>query len=110
MGCRGIYPAAALLGWALRHRGYKRPRTPEVLAAVAGIAWRRLRGWAAGQPHEETIKRSHDAFDAVIATLTARSDPGQTWPLDEEHPPAVRIEGWIAIPSWPISQLFSDRL
>src|SRR5450631_3187126 len=31
-----VYPASSLLGWGLRHRGYKQPRTPDVLAAVAG--------------------------------------------------------------------------
>src|SRR5207237_39506 len=67
-----VYPAASLRGWGLRHRGYKRPRTPEVLA-VAADDLLAAAPWLDCGPHEETIRRSHDAFDAVIAALTARA-------------------------------------
>jgi predicted nuclease with RNAse H fold len=100
-----VYPAASLLGWGLRHRGYKQPRTPDVLAAVAGDLLAEA-PWLDCGPHEETIRRSHDAFDAVIAALTARSaSQGQTWPPGANDLAAARIEGWIAIPNSPIAQL-----
>ena len=52
------------------------------------------------------LQRSHDAFDAVIAALTARAASlGQTCPPGEDDLAAARTEGWIAIPSSPISQL-----
>jgi len=104
-----VYPAASLLGWGLRHRGYKQPRTPDVLAAVVGDLLAAA-PWLDCGPHEATIRRSHDAFDAVIAALTARAaSRGQTWPLGEDDLAAARTEGWIAIPNSPISQLISDR-
>lgn len=104
-----VYPAASLLGWGLRHRGYKQPRTPEVLAALAGDLLAAAQ-WLDCGPHEETIRRSHDAFDAVIAALTARAArQGQSWPPGEDDLAAARTEGWIAIPNSPIGQLISDR-
>lgn len=61
-----VYPAASLLRWGLRHRGYKQPRAPDALASVAGDLLAAA-PWLDCGPHEETIRRSHDAFDAVIA-------------------------------------------
>jgi SH3-like domain-containing protein len=56
--------------------------------------------------HEQTIRRSHDAFDAVIAALTARAaSRGQTCPPGNDDLAAAATEGWIAIPRSPISQL-----
>lgn len=104
-----VYPAASLLVWRLRHRGYKRPKEPEVLAAVTGDLLAAA-PWLDCGPHEETIRRSHDAFDAVIAALTARAaSQGQTSPFSEHDLAAARTEGWIAIPNSPIGQLISDR-
>jgi hypothetical protein len=57
-------------------------------------------------PYEETIRRSHDAFDAVVAALTARAaSRGQTCLPAGDDLAAARTEGWIAVPSSPISQL-----
>ena len=67
-----VYPAASLLGWGLRHRGYKQPRTPDVLVAVSGDLLAAA-PWLDCGPHVEMIRRSHDAFDAAIAALTARA-------------------------------------
>ncbi len=100
-----VYPAASLLGWGLRHRGYKQPRTPEALAAVAGDLLRAA-PWLDCGPYQETIRRSHDAFDAVIAALTARAaSQGRTWAPAGDDLAAARTEGWIAIPDSPLSQL-----
>jgi len=100
-----VYPAASLRGWGLRHRGYKQPRTPDVLAAVADDLLAAA-PWLDCGPHEETIRRSHDAFDAVIAALTARAaGRGLTSPPGYGDLAAAATEGWIAIPHSPISQL-----
>ena len=100
-----VYPAASLRGWGLRHRGYKQPRTPDVLAAAADDLLAAA-PWLDCGPHEETIRRSHDAFDAVIAALTARAaSRGQTCPPGEDDLAAAATEGWIAIPDSPIGQL-----
>lgn len=62
--------------------------------------------WLDCGPYEETIRRSHDAFDAAIAALTARAASlGQTSPPGEDDLATARTEGWIAIPDSPISQL-----
>ena len=100
-----VYPAASLRGWGLRHRGYKRPRTPDVLAAAADDLLAAA-PWLDCGPHEETIRRSHDAFDAVIAALTARAaSRGQTCLPGDDDLAAAATEGWIAIPDSPIGQL-----
>ena len=100
-----VYPAASLRGWGLRHRGYKRPGTPDVLAAAADDLLAAA-PWLDCGPHEETIRRSHDAFDAVIAALTARAaSRGQTCPPGEDDLATAATEGWIAIPNSPIDQL-----
>ena len=100
-----VYPAASLLGWGLRHRGYKQPRRAKLLVAVVGDLLAAA-PWLDCGPHEETIRRSHDAFDAVIAALTARAaSQGQMWPPGKDDLAAARTEGWIAIPNSPISQL-----
>jgi predicted nuclease with RNAse H fold len=100
-----VYPAASLRGWGLRHRGYKRPRTPDVLAAAADDLLAAA-PWLDCGRHEQTIRRSHDAFDAVIAALTARAaSRGQVCPPGDDDLAAAATEGWIAIPRCPISQL-----
>jgi predicted nuclease with RNAse H fold len=100
-----VYPAASLRSWGLRYRGYKRPSTPDVLAAAADDLLAAA-PWLDCGPHEETIRRSHDAFDAVIAALTARAaSRGQTCPPGGDDLAAAATEGWIAIPASPISEL-----
>jgi hypothetical protein len=62
--------------------------------------------WLDCGPHEETIRRSHDAFDAVIAALTARAaSMGLTCLPGDDDLAAAATEGWIAIPHSAISQL-----
>jgi predicted nuclease with RNAse H fold len=100
-----VYPAASLRGWGLRHRGYKQPGPPDVLATAADDLLAAA-PWLDCGPYEKTIRRSHDAFDAVVAALTARAaSRGQTFPPGEDDLAAATTEGWIAVPSSPISQL-----
>ena len=100
-----VYPAASLRGWGLRHRGYKQPGPPDVLATAADDLLAAA-PWLDCGPHEETIRRSHDAFDAVVAALTAwAASRGQTCPPGQDDLAAAATEGWIAVPTTPISQL-----
>ena len=100
-----VYPAASLKCWGLPHRGYKRPRGARALQALindllAAAPWLDLGPW------ESLCRASHDAADAVIAALTARAAQKDlvTWP-DERQQAVARSEGWIALPTAPLSQL-----
>jgi hypothetical protein len=64
--------------------------------------------WLECAAHAQTMRRSHDAFDAVIAAMTARAAAlGQTFPPAGEDLAAATAaaEGWIVIPNKPTSAL-----
>jgi predicted nuclease with RNAse H fold len=100
-----VYPAAALKSWGLPHRGYKRPGDAARLGQVvdqllAAAPWLHL---ADG---EAECRRSHDALDAVIAGLAARAaSAGLVTRPDGAQAPVARREGWIAVPTAPLSKL-----
>lgn len=91
-----VYPAASLRQWGITSRGSKRDEA--VLASLVqnlttAAPWLDL---SAGI---ELMRASHDAFDAVIAALAARSSAIGDAPT---APPMLlekaRREGWIALP------------
>jgi hypothetical protein len=93
-----VYPAASLMRWKLTHRGYKRRANSGALSTLVdsvltSAPWLHLVGY------EELCRSSDDAFDAVVAALSARASAcGQTLkPSPDEAEHAAR-EGWIAIP------------
>lgn len=100
------YPAAALRQWGLPYQGYKGPRNLVALDAVAAAL---LRGapWLDPADHDALLRRSDDAFDAVVCALVARaaaagavsapSGPGQT--------SSAGREGWIVLPAGPLGGL-----
>src|SRR5262245_16454164 len=89
-----VYPAASLRSWGLRHRGYKQPGPADALAAAVDDLLAAV-PWLDCGPHAETIRRSHDAFDAVVAALTARAAiRGQTRRPAGDDLAAARTEGW----------------
>jgi predicted nuclease with RNAse H fold len=100
-----VYPAASLKCWSLPYRGYKQLRNPATLGALvddllAAAPWLHL------GPYEGLCRTSHDAADAVIAVLTARAAVlGLATRPDAEQETAARSEGWIALPTSPLSQL-----
>ncbi|GAA2374727.1 DUF429 domain-containing protein [Dactylosporangium salmoneum] len=93
------YPAVALRRWDLTHRGYKGRHDP-LVDALRARAWLDLGG------HEPLMRASHDAFDAVIAALTARAAAlgRATRPGPAQLAPA-RVEGWIAVPTADLDEL-----
>lgn len=99
-----VYPAASLKQWDLPYRGYKQPRhagaLPELLAALRAAA-----PWLELGPRDRLCRTSHDALDAVIAALTARAAALNLIlrPDLELQAPASR-EGWIALPTAPLSR------
>ena len=100
-----VYPAASLKRWGLPHRGYKQPRNAQALEAlIDGLLV--AAPWLDPGPYEGLCRSSHDAADAVIAALTARAAQQDlaTRP-DGRQEAAARSEGWIALPTSPLSQL-----
>ncbi|MCA2213103.1 DUF429 domain-containing protein [Jidongwangia harbinensis] len=100
-----VYPAAALRRWGLTHRGYKTPGggsgpgplVDELAAAAPWLSW---------GPHEELCRRSHDAFDAVLAAIAARAAAiGRVLAPDATQREAARTEGWIALPTGRLGEL-----
>jgi predicted nuclease with RNAse H fold len=100
-----VYPAASLRSWDLGYKGYKRPDDLEVLGHLVDDLLT-LAPWLELGSHQETIRWSHDVFDAVIAAMTARAAArGQTCPPGAGDLSAAQAEGWIAVPTMPIGKL-----
>lgn len=100
-----VYPAASLRSWGLDHRGYKQRVRTDALGRLVDQLLDKA-PWLKCAAHEETMRRSHDTFDAVIAAMTARAVAlGQTFPPTEDGLAAATAEGWIVIPDKPISAL-----
>ncbi|WP_433130169.1 DUF429 domain-containing protein [Micromonospora sp. CA-240977] len=101
-----VYPAAALNCWGLTHRGYKgRGQQAQhgdlVTALCVAAPWLELGAF------EAPCRRSHDAFDSVIAALSGRAAAiGKATRPNAEQRAAARTEGWIALPTCPPSGLF----
>jgi predicted nuclease with RNAse H fold len=102
-----VYPAASLRSWGLDHRGYKNRANTDALGHLVDQLLDKA-PWLECAGHEEAMRRSHDAFDAVIAAMTARAAAlGQTFPPAGEDLAAATAaaEGWIVIPNKPTSAL-----
>jgi len=100
-----VYPAASLRSWDLYQQGYKQPAKPAVLGHLVD-ALLTAASWLDCGSHGETLRRSHDVFDAVIAAMTARAAiRGQTFPPGEDNLAAARAEGWIVVPDSPLGHL-----
>jgi len=91
-----VYPAAALARWRLGAAGYKLdgpglPRTVQALTRAA--PWLDLGAFQA------LCRRSHDAFDAVIAALVAGAVVlGRVETVPPEDRELADEEGWIQLP------------
>lgn len=100
-----VYPAATLRRWGLTHRGYKLPGRDSLVDELLAAA-----PWLDLGPHEALCRRSHDAFDAVIAALATRAAAlGHTQPPTPEQREAARVEGWIALPTCELADLPTGR-
>lgn len=96
-----VYPAASLSHWKLTHHRYKGRANAAALSASVDALLR-----AAPCSFEALCRGDDDAFDAVIAGLTARA---AALSLTEAPPSALlaaaRVEGWIALPSCGLADL-----
>lgn len=94
-----VYPAAALSCWGLAHRGYK-GRGQRVQHTDLATALCAATPWLDVGPFETLVRRSHDAFDSVVAALVARAAAiGKATEPDEGQRVIARSEGWIALPT-----------
>ena len=95
-----VYPAGSLAVWGFASQAYKRRAGRSLLRSLLNevrerLPWLRL----GGQEEQGLLEASDDAFDALVAALTARA----AWlgltvrPSPEEQAIAER-EGWIALP------------
>lgn len=100
-----VYPAASLKCWGLAHRGYKRPENLVSLHALVD-ALSREAPWLDLGALEETCRSSDHALDAVLAGLTARAAAlHYTTEPSGQDAETARREGWIALPTRPLSAL-----
>lgn len=91
-----VYPAAALSRWGLGVSGYKRdgPGLPLAVQALTSAA-----PWLDLGAHGGLCRRSHDAFDAVIAALVAGAvQLGRSETPEESDRELAEEEGWIHLP------------
>ena len=100
------YPALALVAWGFSSRGYKAGNAAGLThlfqSVVQACPWLQLPPATAA-----LCTRSDHAFDALIASLVARSAAlGVTERPAEEDLERARAEGWIAVPrSGSLAQL-----
>lgn len=103
-----VYPAASLMAWQLPYEGYKGRKRAEVRS---GLVTRLLAAapWLDCGRYKQVLRDSADAFDAVVAALTARAAfEGKTDRPAGADLAAARSEGWIAIPNTPLGELGRD--
>jgi predicted nuclease with RNAse H fold len=100
-----VYPAASLKQWGLPYRGYKQPGNPAALPDLVSEL-EAAAPWLDLGPHDHLCCTSHDALDAVIAALTARAAAlSLTLRPDPGLQDAASREGWIALPTAPLTAL-----
>jgi predicted nuclease with RNAse H fold len=104
------YPAPALTAWGISATGYKSrvgvTRLPELLSSLEGG----LGGLEMSVQQREAVGTDHNCFDALVCSLVARAAAlGLTQPPDpgEESDRATR-EGWIHVPTNPLSHLIES--
>jgi predicted nuclease with RNAse H fold len=101
-----VYPAAALAAWGLRSRGYKRAKGLPALAELSAALLEQIPTLEVDEDQGHAIRAVDDAFDALVCGLVARAaarglTPAPPSPLQR----TATCEGWIAVPSAPLSEL-----
>ena len=100
-----VYPAASLKQWGLPHRGYKGTGNAKRLAQVVD-ALLAAAPWPTLGAYEDKCRRFDDALDAVIAALTSRAaTKGLVTTPNTTQAATSSTEGWIAVPTCPLSAL-----
>jgi predicted nuclease with RNAse H fold len=93
-----VYPAASLLGWKLRHQGYKGGEADRV--EIRRTMLKHLCALFPDLSAPDDYADSDHAFDALIAALTAQAAmEGNTRGPNPDQMAVARIEGWIHLPT-----------
>lgn len=101
-----VYPAASLRLWGLHAPGYK---TSLDARAVLFAALVQAAPWFDFGEKTDLMVEASDAFDAVIASFAARSAAlGLSTTPDGDVRKLAQVEGWIALPTQPLSSLMRE--
>lgn len=108
------YPAAALAAWRIECQGYKDRRDPIKAAGVRRQIVAELQGavvsWLDLEPAKETCVESDHVLDALLSALAAiAAKTSATHPPADHQLSAAGREGWIHVPSRPLSELNPDE-
>lgn len=109
------YPAAAFAAWGIECKGYKnRQRTDEarrVRENVVDAIDRAVGAWLDLKPVQARCVVSDHVLDALVSALVAVASKTRATHLPpEEMRPRALAEGWIHLPSRPLSELSPEGL
>lgn len=100
-----VYPAAALRAWNLPHRGYKASR--DIRSHLIDLICEQLPSLQMPDAARILCLDVDHAFDALISALTTRAAAlGAIHPAPEHLREQAAREGWIAVPSGLLGELF----
>jgi predicted nuclease with RNAse H fold len=100
-----VCPRASLQSWDLYRPSHRQIAKTQILGCLL-TDLRAKAPWLDFGAHEQILRLSRDAFDAVIAAMTAGcGSPGSDVSPGRGDLAAALAEGWIAIPDSPIDQL-----
>lgn len=98
-----IYPGASLRLWGFDTAGY---RTSEAIRERLLSDIQAETPWLNLGTHQQLMVASCDAFDSVIAAFAARSAHlGRFNGPNAAQLERAKIEGWVALPTGPLSEL-----
>lgn len=109
-GVAETYPAAAIRHWKLADGPYKGTANATALSAMADKLRRGFRGRLDLGEHRSTVRRSDDAFDAVMCALIARATMVYRGTAQIPHGlvQRARREGWIHVPTCRLDELIAQ--
>jgi predicted nuclease with RNAse H fold len=100
-----VYPAALRL-WGLTRGRYKGTDSATERAKLLSRLMRACPWLSMSKADKARCKDSDDAFDAVVCALVARAAAlGKVQPPNRDQIRAAATEGWIAVPTCPLSDL-----
>ncbi len=105
------YPAASLRAWGIEAAGYKRSGAAAAAGAAevrAGILAHLAEAlpWLDLGPVAERSTASDHVLDALLCCLTVvAARAGSTTAPDPAHAEVARVEGWIHVPTVPLTAL-----